>query len=53
MLGALADNGGPVQTMMPAAGSPAIGAGSGCPPTDARGTTRPAACTLGAVEPGS
>jgi hypothetical protein len=53
MLGALGDNGGPVQTMQPAAGSAAVGAGAGCPATDARGTTRPAACTLGAVEPGS
>jgi hypothetical protein len=53
LLGTLDDNGGPVQTMLPAAGSPAIGAGTGCPPTDARGATRPTACTLGAVEPGA
>jgi hypothetical protein len=53
MLGALGDNGGPVQTMLPAAGSPAVGAGADCPATDARGTARPAACTLGAAEPGS
>jgi hypothetical protein len=52
MLGALGENGGPVETMQPAAGSPAVGAGSDCPPTDARGLDRPTACTLGAVEPG-
>jgi len=51
MLGGLMDNGGPTQTMMPAGGSAAIGAGSSCPPTDQRGNPRPAACTLGAVEP--
>jgi hypothetical protein len=52
-LGALAANGGPVQTMLPAASSPAIDAGSeGCPATDARGVARPqgAACDLGAAE---
>jgi hypothetical protein len=49
-LGALADNGGPVETMKPAATSAAAGAGSNCPPTDATGATRAAACTLGAVE---
>ncbi len=53
MLGTLGDNGGPVQTMLPAAGSPAVGAENGCPATDARGITRPTACTLGAAEPGS
>jgi hypothetical protein len=52
MLGALGDNGGPVPTMLPAAGSAAIGAGNDCPATDARGTTRPTPCTLGAAEPG-
>jgi Right handed beta helix region len=51
MLGALADNGGPVKTMKPATGSPAIGAGKSCAPTDAAGNMRPPACTLGAVEP--
>ncbi len=49
-LGALADNGGPVKTMKPASGSPAIGKGTGCSATDAAGTTRPSACTLGAIE---
>ena len=36
--------------MMPAAGSPAVGAGVNCPATDQRGRARPARCTLGAVE---
>jgi hypothetical protein len=49
-LGTLADNGGPVKTMKPASGSPAIAAGKSCSPTDAAGTTRPSACTLGAIE---
>ena len=49
-LGALADNGGPTLTMLPASGSPAIGKGTGCPATDQRGQPRAAACTLGAVE---
>ncbi|HTJ46023.1 MAG TPA: choice-of-anchor Q domain-containing protein [Kofleriaceae bacterium] len=50
-LGALADHGGTtgVHTMAPAAGSPALGAGNGCPSTDARGIARPASgCTSGA-----
>jgi hypothetical protein len=51
VLGPLQDNGGPTKTMVPGAGSPAIGKGSGCPATDQRGSMRPAACTLGAVEP--
>ncbi len=51
-LGALADNGGPVPTMLPPAGSPAIGIGTGCPATDARGKPRSASkCAAGAVEP--
>ena len=37
-------------TMAPAAGSPAIGKGSGCPATDQTGMMRAAACTLGAYE---
>ena len=52
LLGPLQDNGGPVKTMLPGAGSPAIGKGTGCPPTDARGQPRPSACTLGAAEAG-
>ncbi|HSQ66022.1 MAG TPA: right-handed parallel beta-helix repeat-containing protein [Polyangiaceae bacterium] len=50
LLGALQDNGGPTKTMLPASGSPALGKGTGCPPIDQRGNTRPSACTLGAVE---
>jgi hypothetical protein len=50
-LGALADNGGPTMTALPAAGSPVIGAGMGCPAKDQRGNPRPASgCTAGAVE---
>jgi hypothetical protein len=49
-LGVLQDNGGFAPTMIPAPGSPAIGAGVDCPATDARGRARPALCTLGAVE---
>jgi len=54
MLGALQSNGGPVQTIAPLPGSPAIESGqnSGCPGTDARGVLRPAgpACDVGAFE---
>lgn len=54
MLGALQPNGGPVQTIAPLPGSPAIegGQNSGCPGTDARGVLRPAgpACDVGAFE---
>jgi hypothetical protein len=54
LLGPLADNGGPVETMALQPGSPAIDAGdsSACPPTDARGALRPggAACDIGAFE---
>jgi hypothetical protein len=53
-LGALADNGGPTQTMLPLAASPAIDAGSdaNCPATDQRGVKRPQSthCDIGAVE---
>jgi len=52
MMGTLADNGGPTLTLMPQSGSPAIGMGTSCPPTDQRGQVRDAAtCTLGAMEP--
>jgi len=52
MLGNLADNGGPTQTIAPAAGSPAIGAGTNCPSKDQRGNPRDTAkCTIGAYEP--
>jgi CSLREA domain-containing protein len=59
-LGALANNGGPTQTLLPAAGSIAIdaipvGTANLCDssaPTDQRGVTRPqgTACDIGAVE---
>jgi hypothetical protein len=52
LLGALADNGGPTQTIVPGDGSPARGAGVMCPATDQRGMARPATgCTSGSVEP--
>ena len=55
LLGALADNGGPTQTMALGAGSPAIDANTeDCPPPaiDQRGVARPqgAACDIGAFE---
>jgi hypothetical protein len=47
-----ADNGGPTWTILPAAGSPLIGAGAGCEQIDQRGKARDTAkCTVGAVEP--
>ena len=63
-LGSLADNGGPTQTLLPAATSPAVGViplGTTlnglavCPGIDQRGVARPqpaggSACTVGAVE---
>ncbi len=59
LLGPIADNGGPTQTILPLAGSQAIDTGSntGCPATDQRGGVRPrnggsgfAICDIGAVE---
>lgn len=50
MLGALGDNGGTTETLAPAAGSPALHLGTGCPPTDQRGNPRSEPCTAGAVE---
>jgi CSLREA domain-containing protein len=54
LLGGLADNGGPTDTLHPGAASPAIDAAIGCPapPEDQRGVTRPVgvACDIGAVE---
>ena len=52
LLGALGDNGGTTKTILPGAGSPAIGIGKACPPTDQRGNPRkqPDGCTAGAVE---
>jgi hypothetical protein len=50
-LGPLGDHGGPTPTLVPASGSPALGAGQSCPTTDQRGNARPATnCTIGAVE---
>jgi hypothetical protein len=53
-LGPLTDNGGGTQTQALPVGSPAVDAGTTCPPpaTDQRGITRPqgAACDLGAFE---
>jgi hypothetical protein len=54
MLGSLADNGGPTQTLAPQSGSPAIDAGAaGCPATDQRGAPRVGQCDIGAVEFGA
>jgi hypothetical protein len=51
LLGALADNGGPTPTLVPASNSPLRGAAHDCPPTDQRGQPRnPSQCTIGAVE---
>ena len=50
LLGALGDNGGETETMLPDAASPAKGLGSGCPATDQRGQPRSNPCTAGAVE---
>ena len=55
LLGALANNGGPSRTHMPAANSPALDKGNTCPGPDQRGYTRVfgPACDIGAVERGS
>ncbi len=54
LLGPLAENGGPTQTQLPAANSPAINAGNGasCASADQRGAARTqgGACDIGAVE---
>ena len=53
-LGALASNGGPTQTRLPAVGSPTINAGNAprCSVIDQRGVSRPhgSNCDIGAVE---
>jgi CSLREA domain-containing protein len=54
-LGALKDNGGPTDTLVPTlATAPEVNAGAatGCPATDQRGVTRPqgSACDIGSVE---
>jgi parallel beta-helix repeat protein len=50
MLGTLGNHGGPTETMVPSAGSPARRLGTGCPPTDQLGHARHEPCTAGAVE---
>jgi hypothetical protein len=51
-LGALADNGGPTQTLMPGNAAAVAGVGSDCPTTDQRGEPRDtSSCAAGAVEP--
>jgi hypothetical protein len=51
-LGALADNGGPTQTLLPGAPAAVDGVGVDCPSTDQRGEARDtASCAAGAVEP--
>jgi hypothetical protein len=50
LLGPLGDHGGTTHTLVPAAGSPAIGLGTDCPPTDQRGEPRAEPCTAGSVE---
>jgi hypothetical protein len=54
MLGPLANNGGPTQTLALLKGSPAINAGTnaGCPSSDQRGLPRPmlGTCDIGAYE---
>lgn len=49
-LGALADQGGDTQAMVPGPQSPARGLGAGCPPTDQLGNPRTEPCTAGAIE---
>ncbi|WP_322488178.1 choice-of-anchor Q domain-containing protein [Chloroflexus sp.] len=50
---AVAYHGGPLPTLALLAGSPAINAGTDCPPLDQRGAVRVGACDLGAFEYGS
>ncbi|WP_018609997.1 choice-of-anchor Q domain-containing protein [Uliginosibacterium gangwonense] len=51
LLGAPADNGGPTWTMLPAASSPLLQAGTNCESIDQRGNSRNTSkCDLGAVE---
>jgi hypothetical protein len=49
-VGPLENNGGVTLTMAPAAGSPALAKGTGCPTTDQIGQPRKSPCTLGAFE---
>jgi hypothetical protein len=51
MVGPLGNYGGPVPVALVKTGSPALGRGTNCPPTDARGVARnTASCTAGAAE---
>lgn len=50
-LDALADHGGPADTLRIPPGSPAYHAGLNCSPTDQRGLARAAGCSIGAYEP--
>jgi predicted outer membrane repeat protein len=50
LLQPLADNGGRSQTFALGAGSPAVNAASGCPPTDQRGLPRSSPCDSGSFE---
>ncbi|MFJ7345547.1 choice-of-anchor Q domain-containing protein [Streptomyces sp. NPDC101110] len=52
LIGPLADNGGPTDTVALLPGSPALDAAYGCPGTDQRGVARPQgpACDIGAYE---
>ncbi|GGY05620.1 right-handed parallel beta-helix repeat-containing protein [Streptomyces djakartensis] len=52
LIGPLADNGGPTDTVALLPGSPALDAADGCPATDQRGVARPqgTACDIGAYE---
>ncbi|MEJ8672811.1 choice-of-anchor Q domain-containing protein [Streptomyces sp. MS1.AVA.1] len=52
LVGPLADNGGPTDTVALLPGSLALDAADGCPATDQRGVARPqgAACDIGAYE---
>jgi hypothetical protein len=51
MVGSLGDHGGPVPTALVSAGSAALGRGTNCPMTDARGKPRStSSCTAGATE---
>jgi len=51
VLAPLADAGGAMEVMIPAAGSPVIGLATGCPATDQLGRPRGEPCAAGAVEP--
>jgi hypothetical protein len=51
MVGTLGNHGGPVPVALVASGSAALGRGTGCPSTDARGMLRStSSCTVGAAE---